>query len=256
MANLARNVGLDYNALLIGLTGSGKSYFTALMVMSRVNEYDRIVLMTSKTADNILYRIGAGNKKFCYIDYSVVVLEQIWEMLVQCRNVGRPMKILLVLDDILGNLDLKSSSKTFVGPDGKKKNIWQLLASQSRHMGLTVWFLLQTLTTSVIPAIRLNSRYHFYFSGLNVSQLKACYEYLPGTSNYENFEDFKRDYSHYTRAIPYAFVFNDRSITNRDKNLFFCNPIKYDDRGIYFTEIRAPEQPTPPSFERDIRALN
>lgn len=248
MSNLARRVTMTDNALIVGITKCGKSHFTASMILSRCHLYDHVILMTSKTEDNILWRIRRPN--FSYINYSIKVLEDIWTMAEAARNNGTKLNILLVLDDFLGNIRLKGSTKSF-NKDEEQRDIWNLLACQSRHVGITSWFLVQTLTNSVITPLRLGCRLHFYFKGLSTSQLKACFEYVTGT-RYRRFEDFLEDYNQYTHGRPYSFVFNDRTDSASEKNLFFCYPIKYDESGVYFTEIPPPVTEHTSSFSSDI----
>lgn len=253
MANLLRRINPYKQMLFVGPQGSGKTQLAATILKSRGHLYDRVLIMCSQTEDNILYTMGnlPQHSNFRYIPYSTAHVEKMWTMMEEAKKAGKPMKVLLILDDILGNLNLKKSTKGFVGVDGEKKNVWELIASQARHIGLTVWFLLQTMTSTVLPAIRLNSFYHFYFPSLNTTQLSAIFEYLPGTANYRTLQEFEYDYRRLLNK-PYTFIFSDRTGKFFGKNLFFCNPIIENHYGISFTEIIDRAAYRPPTFAQCI----
>lgn len=213
LENKIRFGHLDYPSFIVaGPQGSGKTHYARLLMehFTRMAVFQKIIVMTATPYDRDL--LITSHTNLVQMDLSVENIEAVVEFQEMVRQEGGRYPCLLVLDDWTA----------LIPPSAK---VFKKLASFSRHLELSVLYVVQNITNNVPTPIRNACKYWSLFGNLSDSELGMIAEYFPDTSSYRgNLAGFLRAY----RDVPpmrFRFVFMSRDF---DGDVFFCAPCKDD----------------------------
>lgn len=216
MASLEKSIRIregDCPSFIIaGPQGSGKTHFTRLLMehFTRLGTFDRVIVMTATPYDRDLL-ISTHNNLY-QIELSEQNIEAVVEYQELVRSEGAHQSCLLVLDDWTA----------LIRPQAK---VFKKLASYSRHLDLSVIYVVQNITNNVPTAIRGSCKYWALFGNLSESELNMISEFFPDTCRFRGqFAAFLQAY----REMPperFRFVWMSR---DHDGDVHFCSPCKDD----------------------------
>lgn len=188
-----------------GFCGSGKSYFIKYLVKCLRNEFGCVIVF-SNTANftndyDFLKEIELKHFIFGSLDVEEKI-KKIMEIQKKNRANNNPVNVLIIFDDIFGNV--------------KDNKIFKDLVSTFRHYRINIIFSSQYISGTA-TYLREISNYIIIFNQRTQNALKLTFEnYFADT--YENFNQFKADFV--KKLQKYHFYFIDR-ITNT-KYIMVC----------------------------------
>lgn len=188
---------MPFSMLIIGSTGSGKSYFLKYLILDLVKkkEINYIVVFTSTKHQGFEYIPSS----FIHANYSDRKLRKILKQQKTEIEKGKQMKCLLVFDDILGSVNFNSK-------------LFQKFITQFRHYNCSV--AISTQYIAKIPTIvRENANYSVIFQQHIDRSFKAIYEsyFMRLGLEYPKFKKWLNE-----RTENYSFVFVDNKEKSKD----------------------------------------
>lgn len=171
--NYQNSVKINFpcNILISGGTNSGKTNVLLHIVQRNATQFNKIIALCPTASVNKDNQYGFLPKGSLFTNVNVQLIEKIFEYQKKHKN----EKLLLILDDIIGVLDLQ------------KAPIIQLLFTQSRHWNISLVVLTQNLK-ACSPCVRSNSRYLFITS-LKEHSMKSAFEL--SNNSFPSFNMFK-----------------------------------------------------------------
>lgn len=127
------------------------------------------------------------------------------------RGIKVPLNIAFILDDFLGSMDVSK---------GKYKQLFDSLASTSRHYGISLFFISQRATLNA--TIRENIAYWFL---LNISANDLRQYVFPYQNKFNNYYDLERAFST-TRKMRYSSMFIQKYDVNKEQ-VIMLNPVEH-----------------------------
>lgn len=196
--------------IVAGSQASGKTHFARLLMehVTAHDYYDRICVLTATPYDRDL--LIESHDSLCQVPLTVANIEALIEYQEELRTLGIPRSMLIVLDDWTAQIPASAP-------------IFKTLASYSRHLYISVIYIVQNIVSNVPTAIRSNAQFWFAFGQLADNDLNVFTSHFPDSSRYRgNLPLFAREY----RSLPrrrYQFLFLSRDI---DGDCFFIQPTK------------------------------
>ena len=137
---------LPFHCIISGGTNSGKTHYLIEQLRgSYRKKFEYIVLICPTYAKNKTYQgFAQGDSRFIVVSPDADSIDEINDMLSDCKELFSGTNTLLILDDCAFSKDLKQRSNHFIN-----------LAFSGRHEGISVWVLTQQLT-SIAKAFREN----------------------------------------------------------------------------------------------------
>ncbi len=166
---------LDFpsNVIICGVTNSQKTTVALHILRNNYKNFNRILVATTTDDDY---------KKILDKDKIIMnpKIENIEDIL-KYQNRHKKTKTLLILDDLIGSVNMG------------RNNIFDRIASTSRHMNLSVIFIVQHIT-SISTVIRNNSKYLFV-THVKLNNLQKLYEMVDGFDNFNEFKEFYKEHN-------------------------------------------------------------
>lgn len=203
---------VDKCVLLCAKRNSGKSILLRYLISQEKDEFDKIFVIcpTEKVAP--FYNEFVPQN--CVFDsYSDAWVLKLIESMTKIKGEGKPKKILLIMDDLVGDANF-FSQKGF-----------KILFTRSRHLGISVAFNSQFLH-SIPPLCRNNS--DFILCGqMNQASLEIlANEFLSGNLSRQEFYQLYKDN---TKDYSFLVISNSSSKNNSPEEIFgnIKTPIEY-----------------------------
>lgn len=208
--------------ILAGSQRSGKTTFCRKLVREIHKYYNQVILISGTPYNNHIFNdIGIPNLTTLSfeevddegeaINRGPEYLKKIFQFQNGCKKDGVDYRTLLIMEDFTNYISVKDKT-------------YKALASFSRHIGLSVIYICQTVSSNIPTCIRNNAQIWVVFSGLAKPELEGISGYFPAGSkyNFSGFSSFHYDYN--IKSKPFSFFVMLRNETK--DNLIFCRPLE------------------------------
>ncbi len=148
--------------LIVGMTGSGKTTLVKRLVKTaaKQQQFHRVVaLCPTNSLQGNVYRFLP--KEYVKTNVTEELLEGILQQQEQGNSDGRILKTLLILDDCISYIGFKS-------------NLWNRIASMLRHFNMSLFLVLQNISSSIPPILKENATTMFC-TKLKMNSLKTIF---------------------------------------------------------------------------------
>lgn len=161
--------------LIIAKRYSGKTHLLKWM-FSQIHKQFDLGIIVSKTA-KATGEWDIINSKYLLSNYEESVIEGLYNYCDLRKRQGKPVKMFMIFDDIVGYVNLKT-------------NFMATLITTARHIGISLFFISQKMTDTIPPVLRTNSDYVFIFKNPNLKEVRDIWEEY-GSALLSEFNDFK-----------------------------------------------------------------
>lgn len=197
------NFKFPTSIVIYGFSRSGKSYWIRFFLSQNVQNFDRLIFISSTIKHDPYYRQFLKNLNVKYnmlTPYNNKDVDNFLSKIISSQKKHKRRKVLVILDDING---ICKSSKKVVQ-----------MATSSRHYNTSFIYSSQAVS-KVDPVIRQNSEYNIIFNQRCHSSLKKIHEEI-FIMEFPRFRDFLRFFKN--KLDNHVFIFFNR-ITNKYKFL-------------------------------------
>ena len=188
---------IPFNALIVGLTNSGKTQFLVNQLCGPFNgKFDYIVLLCPTFAYNkMLRRFGERDPRL----YAIICEQHQVEIFLKLASFAfEGTNTLIVLDDCAASKDMKGRTGELVK-----------LGFSARHAGISVWVLTQQLS-SIAKPFRENVAAIVLFYTPSAKTTKAIFEEYAGELSHDELKQMisrlkERKFAHLIFSLRFPF---------------------------------------------------